>query len=223
MDTSAYIHLSEILTYPGKDYTEKVNACQEYMNQHYPEAGKTLETFTDFMQYNNFATIEETYMRTFDVQAVCSIYVGYVLFGEDYKRGAVLANLNKEHREAGNKCHNELADHLPNLLKLVPKLEDQETCYELVSMMILPAIEKIIGEFGDQKLQAKEKVYFKHHRTLLESPVSERLIYKYPLLAVRDVILQDFPELAVIEEEEAGDDNFIRSVNQEMQIEDSSK
>jgi len=39
--------------------------------------------------------MEELYTRTFDLQAVCSPYVGYQLFGDSYKRGIFMARLNE--------------------------------------------------------------------------------------------------------------------------------
>ena len=45
-------------------------------------------------------------------QVLATLDIGYVLFGDDYKRGELLANLNQEHRKANNDCGTELADHL---------------------------------------------------------------------------------------------------------------
>ena len=70
--------------------------------------------------------LQELHTRTFDVQALTTLGTGYVLFGDDYKRGALLSNLNREHNDAQNDCRGELADHLPNVLRLIPKLKDQE-------------------------------------------------------------------------------------------------
>ena len=70
----------------------------------------------------------ELYLRTFDVQAITTLDIGYVLFGEDYKRGALLAGLSAEHKKVSNDCGIELADHLPNVLRLLPKMEAGERC-----------------------------------------------------------------------------------------------
>ena len=70
--------------------------------------------------------LQELHTRTFDVQSLTTLDIGYVLFGDDYKRGALLSNLNQEHSRAENDCRGELADHLPNLLRLIPKLKDQD-------------------------------------------------------------------------------------------------
>ena len=105
---------------------------QAFLDRQYPEAGAALNAFTGFVSHASLVEQEELFTRSFDVQAVTTLDLGYVLFGDDYKRGALLVNLNREHREAGNPCHNELADHLPNVLRLLPKLQDAALRDELV-------------------------------------------------------------------------------------------
>ena len=72
---------------------------------------------------NLFSFQQEYYISTFDVQAICFLDIGYVLFGEDYKRGIFLVNIKKEQIKAGNDCGSELPDHLPNILTLLPKMQ----------------------------------------------------------------------------------------------------
>jgi len=60
------------------------------------------------------------------VQAVTTLDVGFILFGDDYKRGEMLVNISREIKEVGHDCGNELADHLPNILFLVSRMEDYE-------------------------------------------------------------------------------------------------
>ena len=59
---------------------------------------------------------EEIYTRTFDVQAITTLDVGYVLFGDDYKRGELLVNLNNEHTKAGNDLRNGISWRSPSKL-----------------------------------------------------------------------------------------------------------
>ncbi len=86
--------------------------------------------------------LEEMYMATFDVQAPCCLDVGYLLFGEDYKRGQFMAHLIRLHRENGVDCGCELPDHLPNILKLIEKLDHQDAT-SLVFHIVYPALIKM--------------------------------------------------------------------------------
>lgn len=104
----------------------------------------------DFLRYpEGDLEMEELYTRTFDIQAVAYLDVGYVLFGEDYKRGHFLVKMQSLHQEYGNDCGTELPDHLPNILTLLPKLADQEEAEGLVGKLVLPAIDKMVAGFGD--------------------------------------------------------------------------
>lgn len=98
--------------------------------------------------------MEELYTRTFDIQAVCHLEVGYVLFGEDYKRGHLLVKMQGLHQEYGNDCGTELADYLPNILTLLPRM-DHEEAGELVGKLVEPAVAKMIQGFkGDGNIYA---------------------------------------------------------------------
>jgi len=131
------------------------------LNDLYPD---TIADFKEFSRYVNSTSheeLEELFSRTFDVQAITTLDIGYVLFGDDYKRGELLVNLNREHREAGNECGSELADNLSNILKLLPKMKDHEIRNELIEKLIMPALEKIINEFNAENVNLKNKIYKK--------------------------------------------------------------
>lgn len=104
----------------------------------------------DFLRYPEGDTeMEEVYTRTFDVQAIAYLDVGYVLFGEDYKRGHFLVKMQGLQQECGNDCGTELPDHLPNILTLLPRMADQEEAGELVNKLVLPAIDKMVQGFAE--------------------------------------------------------------------------
>jgi len=106
--------LASLLSYLNETTLAKVEAAQEFLNQNYPDAAKIMIKFTEFARTIPLWKWEEIYTRTFDVQAITTLDAGYVLFGDDYKRGELLVNLSKEHTKSGNDCDTELADHLPN-------------------------------------------------------------------------------------------------------------
>ena len=69
--------------------TPRVNRVQAFLDWKYPEAGAVLKGFTAFADRATLDKQEELFTRSFDVQAVTTLDLGYVLFGDDYKRGAL--------------------------------------------------------------------------------------------------------------------------------------
>jgi nitrate reductase molybdenum cofactor assembly chaperone len=212
-----YNLLSYLFYYPGPGFQESVKKAQAYLDEYYPAAGTELKIFTDFVLQASQIELEELFTRSFDVQAATTLDLGYVLFGDDYKRGQVLVNLNSEHKEAGNDCGSELADHLPNILRLLYKMNKPELRTELVEKIIAPAVKKIISEFNPQKIEKKNVVYRKHHRTIIESSPDYALIYQYPLRAVYQVMRDDFKFKE--KEPQQSSSDFLKSVGSEMNIE----
>lgn len=185
---------AQLLSYPNKKTLLKVESVQEYLNQIYPEAAKAMIEFTEFARTISPWKWEEIYTRTFDVQAITTLDAGYVLFGDDYKRGELLVNLSKEHTKAGNDCETELADHLPNLLRLLYKVSDKDFKDDLIYLIIKPALKKIINEFDSRNIEKKNKIYEKHHRTLIQFENNYGTVYQYLLQALLMVLDEDFSD-----------------------------
>jgi hypothetical protein len=120
---------------------------------------------------------QELFLRSFDIQAITTLDIGYILFGEDYKRGQLLVHLNREHKEAENICHTELADHLPNVLRLISKMKNEEMRSEIATRLVVPAVVKIASEFTAEKIEKKDKIYKKHLKTVLEFSQVYRTVY----------------------------------------------
>ncbi len=163
-------------------------------------------------------------MRSFDVQAVTTLDIGYVLFGDDYKRGELLSNLNREHQAHDNDCGRELADHLPNVLRLMERLDDEELVGELVQEIVAPALRSMIGEFASNRIEQKNKAYRKHYKTLIETPassVSVATLYRHALQSLYDVLKQDFSFVEKIPVQANSD--FPRLLSSENEIEDRAK
>lgn len=185
---------SLLLSYPNKETLAKVEAAQEFLNQNYPDAAQIMIEFTEFARTIPLWKWEEIYTRTFDVQAITTLDAGYVLFGDDYKRGELLVNLSKEHTKAGNDCNTELADHLPNLLRLFNKVSDKDFKDDLIYLIIKPALKKIINEFESRNIEKKNKVYEKHHRTLIQFENNYGTVYQSLLKSLLIVLSKDFPD-----------------------------
>ena len=215
--TGPYHLLANLFIYPGGDYKVEVQKVQHFLDTNFKEAAATLLPFTSFVENVTLHTLEELYTRSFEVQAVTTLDLGYLLFGDDYKRAELLVNLNKEHNTVNNDCGNELADHLPNILRLLPLLNDYELRTELVNLVIAPALMKMLDDFRPEMLEKKNKVYKKHHKTLIDQPSDYALIYHLPIKVVMNFISSDFDvQLADHASKASG---FLGALDQEMEIE----
>ncbi len=215
-----YDQLADLFAYPAANFPETVGSVQAMLDQQHPAVGALLRPFSEFVREATLSQLEELFLRTFEVQSVTTLDLGYVLFGDDYKRGKLLVHLNQEHQAAGNDCRHELADHLPNLLRLLPRMSDIALRRELVEKIIAPALRKIIGEFDPHNVAQKNKVYEKHHKTLLEEPPGYGTVYVHALQAVYQALQVDFH----LEENQPlppGSADFLKSVGSEMTIEAS--
>lgn len=212
-----YNRFAELFVFPQKDnYVSNVKKVQLYLNTASSEVAKKLQPFTDVISAVSKYELEDLYLRTFEVQSITTLDIGYVVFGDDYKRGELLVNLNKEHKTYGIDCGDELADNLSNILKLVPALKDAVLLDDLVNKIVAPALTKMIQGFGEGQISAKEKVYMKHHKTLLDKHESF-VIYKHALIALYTALDHDFN--IKIQEEPQRSGGFLSSIKQEIKLE----
>ncbi len=212
-----YPVLAELFRYPDATFPGRVQAAQRLLEELYPEAAAELKPFTEFASTADQATLEELYTRSFDVQAVTTLDLGYVLFGDDYKRGAVLVHLNEEHRLVGNPCGHELADHLPNVLRLLPLMTDEALRDELVARIVGPALRKVIREFEPDQAAKKRNVYEKHHKTWIDRSEDYGGIYRQPVAALFMVLAADFEIEEPAQPKPTSD--FLRNIGTEIVLE----
>jgi len=212
-----YSKISNLFIFPSEEsYVRNVQEVQQYLNKVLPDAGKTLLPFTEVIGAISKTELEDLYVRTFEVQSITTLDIGYIVFGDDYKRGELLVNLNKEHRKYGIDCGTELADNLSNILKLLNVLKDEELRDDLVNKIIMPALIKMIEGFGEGQIAAKDKIYVKHHKTLIEKHKAFT-IYKHPLWVLFKALNHDFD--IKIEEQPQRSGGFLSSIKQEFTIE----
>ena len=157
-----YGTLSLLFEYPQNDaYKSSIISIYNQLKVELPEAAKSMEIFIDFINEATLSEMQELYLRSFDVQAITTLDIGFVLFGEDYKRGQLLVNLNREHREAENECNTELADSLPNVLNLLARMTNSEMRDEIAEKLVIPAVVKMSGEFSSEKIEKKYEPWTK--------------------------------------------------------------
>lgn len=145
-----YSIFGELFRYPDSSTNSKLLELKKIIAQDYPAALDLISIFIENQNSKSLDEKREYYIKTFDVQASCYLDIGYILFGEDYKRGEFLVKLAKEHKTAENDCGSELADHLPNLLNLLDKTKDKQFAEELAYCLMIPAINEMLKTFVDK-------------------------------------------------------------------------
>lgn len=225
MGTLTHYHLlSRLLEYPEAGYPQSVTGIYKFVDGKYPQAAAVLERFIELLPADDLLMMQELFTRSFDVQAIATLDIGYVLFGDDYKRGELLANLNREHRNANNDCGTELADYLPNILRLMSVLQDDELVRDLAYAIVAPALLEMIGEFDTDRIQKKNESYEKHYKTLIEMPAVQTdaavTLYQFALQTVYEVLKQDFELIETMPLQRTCD--FLGSIVQENDIEENA-
>ena len=134
--TETYEQLADLLEYPKLNWNSKLAAYA---------SDESLSEFRSCVTSLSLSELQELYTRTFDLNPVCALEVGYHLFGENYKRGEFLANLRETEAPFELGQQNQLPDYLPVLLRLLTKLDDDELRTSLIGECLIPAIDKMLG------------------------------------------------------------------------------
>jgi len=211
------------LSYPDKDTpknTVRLIKELESLSNIYPEIQESLDyvkVFYYFIEKTSLQEREEVYTQTFEVQSITTLDVGYVLFGDDYKRAELLVNLNQEVNKYGIETGHELADYLPNVLKVLDKMEDVNTKTDLIIHIVYPALKRMINDFDSKVMSKKNEVYLKHHKTLIEKSKEFKDIYLNLLVALKIILESVFKAYDVIEEDKSK--GFLSNIEQELNIE----
>jgi len=219
MKLNQYQLISTLFDYPDSKYRETMQLVADKLKPIYPLASVELEELLKLLPTNLYK-IQELYTKSFEVQAVTSLEIGYVLYGDDYTRGEVLANLSAEHKAVGNELGGELADHLANVLRLIPKLKDKELLNDLVTLMVAPAVENMMKEYSTTSMKQKEKFYKKQYKTLIVPSVPLGM-YLHLFKALYIMLDSDFE---LIKENRPFEDvSFFGFLKNELEVEEGKK
>ena len=199
-DRIQYNALANLFRYPDNDYITHVNKCADMLKEYYPQAYEKLEPFVKGINSKSIVEIEELFGKTFHIQAICYLDLGYVLYAEDYKRGDFLVQMKNEQRKVGNDCGVELADNLPNALTLLPLLEDDDFREELSVRMYIPALETMLKEFDSSRIKLKDKVRKKKQKVILQEGIENINLYQFAIEATLGVLKSDFRTSKHVEE-----------------------
>ncbi len=131
--------IAGLFTYPRSDYAEAV----EHAMAHTGSATMSLPAFATEVRGMPLPALQELYTRTFDLQPLCALDLGWHLFGEDYRRGLLLARLRRELRAHGIPETCELPDHLSYALLLLARV-DRAQGEKFAAAIVMPALEQML-------------------------------------------------------------------------------
>jgi nitrate reductase delta subunit len=146
--THLYEKLAELLEYPGDDWGVLVEMCQRQVSAESTDFALDFMAFYQKVGNLSLTELQELYTRTFDLNPVCTLEIGYHVFGENYKRGLLLAHLRETESPWELGQDRQLPDYLPVLLRLIVRLNDRELRESLISELMIPAVNKMIEALG---------------------------------------------------------------------------
>jgi nitrate reductase delta subunit len=133
--------LAPLLEYPTASFTALLDECQSAASGMAPDVAAGLERFALAVRHLSRAQLQELYAETFDMNASCTLDVGWHLFGDRFERGAFLSELRPELQAAGIAEGFELPDYLPHLLILMERAAPARAA--ALGQLIRPAVEKL--------------------------------------------------------------------------------
>ncbi len=199
-DRDHYSLLANLFRYPEEDFMLQLKENQNFLDEFYPEAGKELQPFSESLNNRPLDETRELFTKTFDVQPICYLDLGYVMFGEDYKRGAFLLNMQEEQIKINNDCGTDLSDNICNVLTLMTKSEDDVFVEDLVWRIFIPCVKKMIAEFDSARVDMKMKILRKMHRAIIQEELNHGNVYKNCFTALLEVLRKDFGEKVMVAE-----------------------
>ena len=135
---------ADILDYPAPGLARKAAECAALISAAQPEAAALLESFRGYAEENSLGKLQEVYSGFFDLNSICHPYVGYQLFGENYKRSVFLIGLKKAYRDEGFEATaSDIPDRLSIVLRFVAHSKGGEEIDELLNRGLLPALARM--------------------------------------------------------------------------------
>lgn len=139
--------------YPDEYYLQDIHSLEDHIQGlgNSKIIMENMRRFEDSLKKLSLAEMQELYTTTFDLSPVCSPHVGFHLFGESYKRGSFMAQLREEYQRFGMQEGSEIPDHFSYILRYCAELSsvDQELYRELLTLVLLPSMEKMTALFAE--------------------------------------------------------------------------
>ncbi len=140
--------LGMLLTYPADNVCQMTAECRNNFQASTPEAAQAVESFSEYVEKSTLSERQEFYTRTFEINPVCALEVGWQLFGERYERGTFIVKMRQVLRELELPESTELPDHLTHVLQALDRMNPSEAA-KFAGLFVAPAIRKMIEGFKD--------------------------------------------------------------------------
>lgn len=191
-------HFSAMVAYPTAALPRTAAVCAAAIGPENAEAAAMIRGFADYTARTPLGRLEETYTSVFDLDPKCSLYVGYHLFGESYKRSSFLLGLNEHFAAQEFTPAGEVPDHLSILLRCLAEATDGELAVELITDALIPALDRMTGRVASPEHKDEEPPppEAEHHEA---AKAAQRAPYMAVLEALRLVL--GAGDTAVVQEE----------------------
>jgi len=136
--------LASLLRYPSDGYPNDAPYCCDLLANTVPAIAAPLGEFLEQTRGLSVEDLQTLYTKTFDLDPICSLELGWHLFGENYERGEFLVKMRGELRRLGVKESTELPDHLSHVLEALGRMEPEKAAY-LAGSCVFPALHKMIA------------------------------------------------------------------------------
>ncbi len=166
--------LASLLIYPSDHLAPQAAFCRDLLAPCEPRLLELTDASLWFLEEQPLFELEELYTRTFDLNPVCTLEVGWHLYGEQYERGRFLVRARQMLHDVGQDEGGELPDFLPSLLCALGRMRSNEATD--LAAYLLPAVTTMC-----QALEEKDK----------DNP------YRMVVLAVHQALLARVPKDAV--------------------------
>ncbi len=143
-----FAQLSCFLDYPDESLAGRLSDSLPGLRDWNSGVAGALEAFLRDSRDLSTTQMEELYTRTFDINPACTLEIGWILYGQQYERGAFLVRMRELLRDHGIGETSELPDHLTLVLRLLDRMDPEEAdsfCREKLH----PALGKMREGFAD--------------------------------------------------------------------------
>jgi nitrate reductase delta subunit len=144
-DANEFGLLAVLLRYPEDGYKREAEQCCGILIANTSQLGAQLSNFLEQTRSLSVESLQVLYTTTFDLNPLCSLEVGWHLFGENYERGEFLVKMREELRRHGIEESTELPDHLTHSLELLDRMEPEEAS-SFATACLFPALDKMVAE-----------------------------------------------------------------------------
>jgi len=149
-DGNIYASLAVLFSYPADNYQKHADECLRALSHGPIGVSSEFQEFHAGIAGLSTQEVQELFTRTFDLNPMCTLEIGWQLYGEDYQRGEFLVKMREHLREFGVAESGELPDHLSHALALLGRIEAAEA-QEFATVYVLPALDKMRAAWKDNR------------------------------------------------------------------------